>query len=108
MRAHKLKIWPEPFAALVREEKCCDVRKTDRDFRAGDFVMFIEFDPKTDKLTGRYVCRRVGHVTTADAVPRALVDGHAVLSLQICAVHEEDALLGKESAFLAKPEWLAP
>jgi len=30
MRGHKLKCWPEPFAAIRNGEKICELRRADR------------------------------------------------------------------------------
>lgn len=73
---HDLKIWPQFFDALASGTKTFEVRKNDRDFRAGDLLRLREWDPLYcgrdparrrcgyDQLhyTGRWVERRVAYV----------------------------------------------
>ncbi len=46
MKVHELKTWPEPFEAIRRGMKTCEIRKNDRDFKAGDILELVEWDPK--------------------------------------------------------------
>ena len=42
---HELKIWPKFFARVVDGSKPFEVRRNDRDFQTGDFVLLREYDP---------------------------------------------------------------
>lgn len=108
MRAHKLKTWPEPFIAVEAGRKTCELRRADRDFKVGDGLMLVEFDPQRDTLTGRYVCRKITHILTGDVVPRALLDGYVVLSIEPADRFDEEAMLGGENIINSKVEWLKP
>ena len=110
MRAHRLKIWPAPFRAVCDERKTCEVRRADRDFQVGDFLMLVEFDPQKDALTGDYICRKITHVHRAEDVPRGLIDGFVVLSITDCDTFEIKALTGDQKDYLvrANVEWLKP
>lgn len=110
MRAHKLKTWPQYFSAVRYLNKTCELRKADRDFRVGDYLMLIEYNPDLDAATGAYLCRRVTHILTAADAPRGLVDGFVILSLADCGSLEEDALSGRSPTILSFPpvEWIAP
>ena len=109
MRAHKLKTWPEYFHALMIETKTCEVRRADRDFRVGDYLMLVEFDPKTDKATGAYVYRRVMHILNASDAPRGLCDGFVAMSITDVDSVERDKLLCQYRGMLASTvEWLKP
>ncbi len=108
MRAHRLKVWPAQFAALGREDKTCELRKADRDYRAGDYLLLREYVPSDERLTGRYLFRRISHVLTGDAVPRGLVDGFVVLSLATCDRLEIDSLTGHGGIMTQTVEWLEP
>jgi hypothetical protein len=44
-RVHDVKCWPEPFAALRRDEKPYEIRVNDRDYHVGDVLRLHEFDP---------------------------------------------------------------
>lgn len=50
---HRLKTWRESFQAILDGEKRFEVRKNDRSFLEGDFLMLVEFDPcETCHATG--------------------------------------------------------
>ena len=52
---HELKILPQYFRAVVEERKTFEVRKKDRPFNYGDFVVLAEYDPDYPSgYTGRY------------------------------------------------------
>lgn len=108
MRAHKLKTWTEPYKDVEREDKTCELRKADRDYRVGDYLMLMEFVPSADSLTGKYLFRRITHILTGDVVPRGMLDGFVVLSIATCSGGETDALLGQGNAWFGNPEWIAP
>jgi hypothetical protein len=46
---HKLKCWTPYYLAIVAGDKKFDVRRDDRGFQKGDFVLLEQFDPKTTK-----------------------------------------------------------
>src|SRR5258708_26372309 len=51
---HTLKCWPEFFEAILDGKKTHDLRRSDdRTFRIGDFIRLREFDPRTERHTGR-------------------------------------------------------
>lgn len=45
-RVHILKCWPESFRALVAGDKRHEVRKDDRGYMVGDYLLLQEFDPE--------------------------------------------------------------
>jgi hypothetical protein len=106
MRAHKLKIWPEHFRAVRLGNKKCELRRADRDFRVGDSLMLVEFDPREDRLTGAYQCCEITHITKGEDVPRALLDGFVILSIDHVSKIEEETMLGKESMAFGSVEWV--
>lgn len=108
MRAHKLKIWPKHFRDVRNGEKKCELRKADRDFRVGDYLMLTEFDPGKDSLTGAYHCCEITHITKGEDVPRALLDGFVILSIESASKSDEEILLGKDSIFRGSVEWVKP
>lgn len=109
MRAHKIKIWPPQFAAVKREDKTCEVRRADRDYQVGDYLMLIEFDPKKDELTGAYECRQITHIVRAEDPPRGLVEGFVVLSMIACTRIDQEHLTGGYQGLVPqKVEWLKP
>ncbi len=57
---HHLKTLPEWYGLALSGEKTAEVRKLDRDFRAGDILQLHEYDGQ--KLTGRSFKVIVTHV----------------------------------------------
>jgi hypothetical protein len=71
---HRLKCWPQFFAAIVSGRKTHDLRRADdRDFRVGDTLLLEEFDPKVGQYTGRKTKVRITYITSANS-PCALSD----------------------------------
>lgn len=77
---HELKTYPDEFDAILAGEKHHDVRKSDRDFQTGDWILYREWIPWRDEYTGRQMFREV---TFIDA-PRSwgLPDDLCVLSIR--------------------------
>lgn len=57
---HELKIVPEYFEEVFRENKNFEIRKNDRDFNVGDYLLLKEFDGVD--YTGRQIFRKVGYI----------------------------------------------
>ncbi len=73
---HTLKILPKHFAAVCAGTKRAELRKNDRDYRAGDVLQLVETLPDTD-MTGKSVCVRITHVAdVSDYAP-----GYVLLSI---------------------------
>ncbi|WP_368669890.1 DUF3850 domain-containing protein [Escherichia coli] len=73
---HKLKILPKYFAAVCAGIKRAELRKNDRDYRAGDVLILEEALPGSD-MTGKSVCVRITHVAdVSDYAP-----GYVLLSI---------------------------
>jgi hypothetical protein len=84
---HTLKCWPEFFGAIRSGEKKHDLRRSnDRTFRVGDTLLFREFDPKSNRYTGRTQSALITYITSADlpcALSRdALHKDFCILSLE--------------------------
>lgn len=60
---HELKSWPDQFDALSSKKKTHEVRRFDRDFKVGDFVLLREYDPETKTYSGRQLLREIVHIT---------------------------------------------
>ncbi len=50
-QVHDLKTWPEPFEAMKAGLKRFEYRKNDRDFKEGDFLRLIYYNPMTGQFT---------------------------------------------------------
>ncbi|OFF73215.1 hypothetical protein BJM29_12180 [Listeria monocytogenes] len=77
INTHKLKTWPEYFQPLWDRKKMFEIRKNDRDYKLGDFVILNEYDPNTKKYTGRQVSAFIEYVT--DYMQK---DGYIVFGLK--------------------------
>jgi uncharacterized protein DUF3850 len=84
---HELKCWPEFFEAISEGHKTHDLRRTDdRTFRLHDLIKLREFDPKTERYSGREQMVEITYITSAD-VPcalseRALDPAYCILSIR--------------------------
>jgi ASC-1-like (ASCH) protein len=58
----KKKTWPELFEALKSGKKNFDLRLNDFKCRAGDIIVFQEWNPKTKKYTGRELKKKVSYI----------------------------------------------
>lgn len=65
MTWHELKTWPDPFTAVVGGQKTHEVRRFDRPFAVGDFLLLREYLPDLalEAYSGRRVVVEVTHVT---------------------------------------------
>ena len=59
---HELKTWPEYFEQVLMGKKKFEVRKHDRDYKVGDTLILKEWNPKTEKFTGRELARGVSYI----------------------------------------------
>lgn len=109
MRAHRIKIWPEPFRAVRDEIKWHEIRKADRDYRVLDYLLLCEFDPIKDAATGDYEVRQITYISRAADIPRGLVDGFVVLSILPATLLEREVLLGETRGVINRDvEWVKP
>lgn len=74
-KEHVLKIRPEFLQSLLVGQKTCEVRFNDRDYQAGDFLVFEEEEPYM-----RYYFR-ITHVLNHDQFPDGIKEGYVVLSI---------------------------
>ncbi len=66
---HKLKTWPEFYAAIEGGVKTFEVRKDDgeRPFRVGDILHLHEWLPKSESYTGRHMVVDVTYLIAGPA-----------------------------------------
>ena len=63
MTTHDLKIWPEPFVAILTGDKPYEYRHDDRGFAVDDVLHLREWDPDTGAYTGSWANADVTHIT---------------------------------------------
>jgi len=56
------KTWPALFSKIASGEKNFDIRLADFDCKPYDTLVFREWDPETQKYTGRIVEKQVSYV----------------------------------------------
>lgn len=93
IRAHRLKTWPEFFAGIMDGTKHCEIRRNDRDFRTGDYVLLEEWDPAKNAYTKRRAARKVTCVLKPGEVPSGIEEGYAILCLCYAGLGQEQLLL---------------
>lgn len=74
---HELKIWPVHFDATAAGLKKAEYRWNDRNFRENQVLKLREWDPETEKYTGRACFARIVHVAVKPPIP----SGWALLSI---------------------------
>lgn len=58
----KKKVWPEYFEAIISSKKNFELRINDFEVNEGDVLLLEEWDPKTEKYTGRSIEKKVTYV----------------------------------------------
>jgi len=80
-KRHELKTWPKPFSAVLGGNKTHEVRVNDRDFREGDELYLREYDPDTERYTGRHILATISYITPGGTF--GLPENLCVMSLRI-------------------------
>lgn len=81
MTWHKLKTWPDAFAAVRSGMKTHEYRKNDRGFEIGDMLELREFNPVTGQETNDFITRKVTYVSRGPAW--GIPDGYCVMSIVV-------------------------
>lgn len=76
---HNLKIWPEHYSAVCAGAKRAELRKNDRDYRAGDTVDLCEWDKDDESFTGEFISVTVTHVADVSE----WMPGYVLLSIEL-------------------------
>jgi len=58
---HELKTWPVAFWDVVFGAKTFEVRRNDRNFKVGDFLVLKEYEPKTKKYSGEEIVVQIDY-----------------------------------------------
>jgi len=83
MKIHTLKTWPEYFEAILNGTKTFEVRKNDRNFKVGDRLDLIEFDPNLPirgQLTGKHCHRFISYILDTNTFVN--LQGYVILGLR--------------------------
>lgn len=79
--AHELKILPEYFAAVKDGSKTFEIRKNDRDYMVGDYILLKEYDKNTG-YTGNEILVEITYMITSEQFD-GLKDGYCVLGIEL-------------------------
>ena len=63
MKKLEKKIWPEGFEAILNGSKSYELRLGDFDIQEGDVLVLREWEPETEKYTGRSIECAAGYVS---------------------------------------------
>lgn len=77
---HELKISPEYFDAVSKGTKQFELRKDDRNFQVGDFVILKEYD--NGAYTGRKLWHKLISYVLRDCPQYGLQEGYCIIGLQ--------------------------
>jgi len=77
---HHLKTWPEYFERIYNGDKAFEVRKTDRDFREGDFLVLKEYDPTNESYSGRQFSAIITFILRGGVF--GIQEGYCVMSIK--------------------------
>ena len=70
MSTHKLKTWPQYFKDIQEGKKTFELRKNDQNFKVGDKLQLLEYDPlvadKGNAYTGKKQKTRVIYLIDGD------------------------------------------
>lgn len=78
---HCLKTWPEYYSLQQAGRKPWELRKNDRDYQIGDTVISQEYDPKTERYTGKESTWIITAIL--ENCPQfGLMDGYCILTLK--------------------------
>lgn len=75
-KIHDLKIAPEYFGAVIRNEKTFEIRKDDRDYCVGDWVKLKEY--QDGEFTGASTCFQISYILR-DCPQYGLMEGYCIL-----------------------------
>ncbi len=78
---HSLKTWPDLFQAVLDGKKTSEYRLNDRDFQEGDILVLCEYDPETERYSGKEIVVGVTYVMHLKDYPTfSSHSGHVVMS----------------------------
>ena len=73
---HEIKILPKYYDAVISNIKHFELRKDDRDYQVGDFVVLKEWE--NGEYTGRDTRFKIEHILR-DCAEYGLMDGYCIL-----------------------------
>jgi hypothetical protein len=62
IRYHDLKTWTEFYKEVEIGNKNFEVRKNDRDYQTGDYLILREYNKDTNEYTGKKLFKRITYI----------------------------------------------
>jgi len=59
---HELKTWEEFFGPILTGNKTFEIRKNDRNYKVGDTLRLLSYDPIKEQYTGGVATRKVTYI----------------------------------------------
>lgn len=81
MKAHRLKTWPQYLSAVITGEKKFELRKDDRKFEEGDYLILEGWNPDIGQYTNATVILEVVYILRGPAF--GLKKGFVIMSCDI-------------------------
>jgi ParB family transcriptional regulator, chromosome partitioning protein len=64
---HSVKCWPEYYREVAKGNKLFEVRKNDRNYKTGDLLTLMEWNPALGSYTGNSVTVKIGYILAEHA-----------------------------------------
>lgn len=108
MKVHELKCWTQFFERILDGTKTFELRKNDRDFQVGDFLLLREYDPETQRYSGRLQYVRVPYILGSEehsiVGQKALHPDYVILAVSLSWSAQVHVLPGQEWVSPTRPE----
>jgi hypothetical protein len=88
MNVHRVKSWSMFFTDILSGERTSDIRRNDRRYHVGDYMLLQEYNPVQGSYTGRVQTVQITYIQGSKSNPcaisrDALHDDYVVLSIKI-------------------------
>lgn len=80
-RTHIIKCWKEYFPAIKSGIKNFELRKDDRGYLVGDYLLIREYCNETNSYTGRCEDRLIDFIIRAQDFPEIIKEGFVIMSI---------------------------
>lgn len=78
-KTHTVKILPEYYEAVSSGKKLFEVRKNDRGYNAGDFILLRDYDPE-EGFSGRALLCRITYILSDESYCK---EGYSILGIKV-------------------------
>jgi len=85
---HKLKTWPIFFEAVMNGTKTFELRKNERNFKVGDRLDLMEYDPDAENYTGKHCHRYIIYILAEN--PFIDLKDNVILGLSFEPLHDKE------------------